>query len=64
MGKAAEVTSERVDFDPPYHGAAYAIAYWQNDKYEATTKDKATKVEIVYYTKGGEHLRRVHGKVG
>lgn len=55
-------TSERKDGPTP-NGGAYSIAYFQNEKGEATTKDKATRMEIVEFSKAGIELHRTYGDI-
>ena len=56
------LTSERTDGPTP-NGGVYAIAYFQDDKGEATTKDKATQVEIIEFSRSGDQIIRTYGTI-
>ena len=45
---ADKVYSERVDGVTP-NGGAYSIAYFQNNRGDRTTKDKAKRIEILEF---------------
>jgi hypothetical protein len=54
-----KVYSERVDGETP-NGGTYSIAYFQNNEGKRTTKDKATKIEIIEFDTQDNIINRTY----
>ena len=52
-------TFERIDKPTP-NGGSYSIAYFQNNRGKRTTKDKATKIEIVEFDEQDNIINRTY----
>ena len=55
-------TNQRIDGPTP-NGGAYSIAYFQDAEGEATTKEKAVKVEVVEFSRSGDHVFRTYANI-
>jgi hypothetical protein len=58
----AAMAQERIEGPTP-RGGAYSIAYYQNTLGNAVPKEQACFVEIVEYSKDGEHIARTYGEI-